>query len=73
MGKATSPSASRQAEDGYGGVAEPEHVYKFQAREPGELISICGETVLKRDSKQTMAAGRVFCSNSLFRKIDELF
>ena len=34
-GKATSSSAPRQAEGGHGGVVEPEHVSKFQAREPG--------------------------------------
>jgi hypothetical protein len=50
-GKATSPSASRQGEGGHGGVLDPEHVSKFQAREPGEPNSICGETVLKRGFK----------------------
>ena len=39
-GKATSSSASRQAEDGHGGVVEPEHVSKFQAREPGDPSNI---------------------------------
>jgi len=35
VGKATSSSAPRQGEDGHGGVTEPVHVSKFQAREPG--------------------------------------
>ena len=34
-GKATSSSPPRQGEDGHGGVGDPEHVSKFQAREPG--------------------------------------
>ena len=50
-GKATSPSPPRQGEGGHGGVIEPEHVSKFQAREPGEPNDICGETVLKRGFK----------------------
>jgi hypothetical protein len=34
-GKATSSPPPRQGEGGHGGVVEPEHVSKFQAREPG--------------------------------------
>ena len=39
-GKATSPSPPRQGEGGHGGVVEPVHVSKFQAREPGDPINI---------------------------------
>ena len=35
-GKATSSSPPRQGKVGQGGVVEPVHVSKFQAREPGE-------------------------------------
>ena len=35
-GKATPSSPPRQGEGGHGGVTEPVHVSKFQAREPGE-------------------------------------
>jgi hypothetical protein len=34
-GKATPSSPPRQGADGHGGVEEPEHVSKFQVREPG--------------------------------------
>ena len=47
-GKATSSSAPRRAEGGHGGVVEPGHVSKFQAREPGEPNSICGEMAPQR-------------------------
>lgn len=50
-GKATSSSAPRQAEGGHGGVVEPEHVSKFQAREPGEPNSICGDMAPQRGFK----------------------
>ena len=39
-GKATSSSPPRQGEDGHGGVVEPVHVSKFQAREPGDPVNI---------------------------------
>ena len=39
-GKAISPSPPRQGEGGHGGVGEPEHVSKFQAREPGDPVGI---------------------------------
>ena len=50
MGNATSSSPPRQGEDGHGGVAEPEHVLKFQAREPGDPSSTQrgGEATLLR-------------------------
>ena len=37
-GKATPSSPPRQGEGGHGGVTEPVHVSKFQAREPGEPV-----------------------------------
>jgi hypothetical protein len=50
-GKATSSSPPRQGEDGHGGVVEPEHVSKFQAREPGDPVSIRGENPSPRGFK----------------------
>ena len=50
-GKATSSSPSRQGEDGHGGVVEPEHVSKFQAREPGDPNNICDGKALQRGFK----------------------
>jgi hypothetical protein len=49
-GKATSSSAPRQGEGGHGGVVEPEHASKFQAREPGDPSNIQrgGEATLLR-------------------------
>ena len=49
-GKATPSAPPRQGEDGHGGVAEPVHVSKFQAREPGDPINIQrgGEATLLR-------------------------
>ncbi len=41
-GKATSSSPPRQGEGGHGGVTDPEHVSKFQAREPGGSNNIDG-------------------------------
>ena len=41
-GKATSSPPPRQGEGGHGGVTDPEHVSKFQAREPGEPNNIDG-------------------------------
>ncbi len=38
-------------ESGHGGVLEPEHVSKFQAREPGEPNNICGDETPKRGFK----------------------
>jgi hypothetical protein len=52
-GKATSSSPPRQGEGGHGGVVEPEHVSKFQAREPGDPSSIQrggGATLLRQHS-----------------------
>jgi len=42
-GKATSSLPPRQGEDGHGGVVEPVHVSKFQAREPGSPAGIRSE------------------------------
>ena len=39
-GKATSLSLPRQGEGGHGGVGDPVHVSKFQARESGEPVGI---------------------------------
>jgi len=39
-GKATSSSPPRQGEGGHGGVVEPVHASKFQAREPGDPVGI---------------------------------
>jgi hypothetical protein len=39
-GKATSSPPPRQGEGGHGGVGDPVHVSKFQAREPGDPIDI---------------------------------
>jgi hypothetical protein len=49
-GKATSPLPPRQGEGGHGGVVDPEHVSKFQAREPGDPNDIQrgGEATLLR-------------------------
>lgn len=52
-GKATSPSALRQGEGGHGGVAEPGHVSKFQAREPGDPDGIRDEKPLRRSGFKT--------------------
>ena len=37
-GKATSSSPPRQGDGGHGGVIEPVHASKFQAREPGDPV-----------------------------------
>ncbi len=43
-GKAAPPAPPRQGTGGHGGVADPVHVSKFQAREPGEPGGIREET-----------------------------
>jgi len=50
-GKATSSSAPRQGEGGHGGVLEPGHVSKFQAREPGDPDGIRNDKPLRRGFK----------------------
>lgn len=50
-GKATSSSPPRQGEDGHGGVVEPEHVSKFQAREPGDPVGIRDDKLPPRGFK----------------------
>ena len=51
MGRATSSSAARRAEDGHGGVSDPEHVSKFKARKPGDPNDICGDKAPQRGFK----------------------
>lgn len=52
-GKATSPPPPRQGEGGHGGVLEPGHVSKFQAREPGDPDGIRDEKPLPRSGFKT--------------------
>lgn len=52
-GKATSPSPPRQGGGGHGGVTEPVHVSKFQAREPGDPVGIRPETPSRRSGFKT--------------------
>jgi hypothetical protein len=50
-GKATSLSPPRQGEGGHGGVVEPVHASKFQAREPGSPAGIRSEPALRSGFK----------------------
>ena len=50
-GKAASFSPLRQGDDGHGGVVEPEHASKFQAREPGDPNDVCGDKAPRRGFK----------------------
>jgi hypothetical protein len=51
MGKATSSSPPREGEGGHGGVGDPVHVSKFQAREPGVPVGIRDDKPLPRGFK----------------------
>jgi hypothetical protein len=52
-GKATPASPPRQGEGGHGGVIEPVHVSKFQAREPGSPAGIRDEMLPPRSGFKT--------------------
>ena len=52
-GKATSSPPPRQGEGGHGGVVEPGHVSKFQAREPGDPDGIGEMKPLRRSGFKT--------------------
>ena len=52
-GKATSFAPLEQGVDGHGGVTDPVHVSKFQAREPGEPVGIREEKLRPRSGFKT--------------------
>ena len=47
-GKATSSLVLWQAREGHGGVEDPEHAWKLQAREPGDPIGFQRRTAGRR-------------------------